>query len=259
MCLSELISGGVGLAGSMLSGSGAASNAKATAQHDEQVATDNVLAAAASNQVLKKFQQQQVGNMATNQGILQPEYAAIQPGAMEASRQGLAAQGNAAGQGAIDQVLAGGGPQLGLTHTDNGQTEKAITDALGQRTQLSRNDAMNYANLASFGRNMGQLGQTSLNTSEGIDRTNMNARSEAGILPTDEQNAALQARQFIPPADTSSGNTQIGIGNALASNAGGIGSTVGGFLQKGLGSLFAGPSVANPTLTGETSGFGSSA
>lgn len=254
MCFDALIgpaiSAGTGLAGTMLSGSGAAANAKAQAQHDEQVATDNVLAAAASNQVLKKFQQQQVGNMATNQAILQPEYAAIQPGAMEASRQGLAAQGNAAGQGAIDQVLAGGGPQLGLTHTDNGQTEKAVADAIGARTQLSRNDAMNYANLASFGRNMGQLGQTSLNTSEGIDQTNMNARSEAGILPTDEQNAALQARQFIPPADTSSGNTQIGIGNALASNAGGIGTAVGNGI-KSLGSLFGGSAInVNPTTGG---------
>lgn len=251
MCLDALIgpaiSAATGLGGSLLSGSGAAANAKAQAQTTQETAIDNTLAAEASNGVLSQFLNKQAGNQATNQAALQPEYAAIQPGAFAASQANIAGNNNAAAQSAITGTLAGGGPQLGLTNTDNGQSAAAINNAIAARTQLSRNDASNYANLAAYGQNFGQLGLTEMNTNEGIDQTNTQARAQAGILPTDEANAALQARKFIPPTDTSAGNTQIGLGNLLASNAGGIGSAAAKAIT-GLGSVFNQPSTTNPTL-----------
>lgn len=265
MCFQALIgpaiSAATGIGGALLSGSGAAANAQAQSQHDEETAINNTAAAAASNKVLSSFLDKQQVNQNTNQATLQPEYASIAPAAFQASQGQLAGANDTAAQQAISAVLAGGGKQIGLTSTDNGQSAAAINNAAATRTQLSRNDASNYANLAAYGGNFAKLGLNEMNTNEGIDQTNSQARGQAGILPTDEANAALQARQFIPATDDTSGNTAIGIGNLLASNAGGIG-TAASKAASGLGGLFAGlnaPSTSNPTLnTGETSGYGSS-
>lgn len=251
MCIGELIGGIAGIGGSLLSGQGQANNAIQQIRNEDAQAIDNANAAVASNQVLQKFLTQQGVNQAANQTALKPEYAAIQPEAFQASQAAIAGANNAAAQGGITHLLSSAGPQLGLTGTDNGQSAKAIQDAQNRAVQLSRNKAADYANLAAFGQNFQQLGRTEMNTNEKIDATNNNARIQAGILPYDEQNAALQARHFIPPADTSQGNTMSGIGNFLASNASGIGNAVGGLFKQngGIGSIFGNfLSPANPTL-----------
>lgn len=268
MCLDALtgliapaISAGVGLAGANQSSQGVAQNNMNQAVSEIQTLADNRNATVASNGVLQDFMGKMAPLQAAGQAALQPEYAAIQPGAFEASRQGISGSNNTAAQDAISKVLGGGGPQIGLTNTDNGQSANAINSAVANRTQLSRNDATNAANLNSYGQNFGQLGLTEMGTNSAIDANNSKAKSAAAILPTDEANAALQARQYIAPTDNTAGNTQIGIGNLLSSNAGGIG-TAAVSAAKGLGGLFSGlgqPTAANPTLnTGETSGFGSS-
>lgn len=250
MCLSSLISLGTGLGGLALAGQGAAQNAQAQAKQTEETAIDNELAAAASNNVLGKFLNEQGVNQAANQAALQPVYDAIQPSTFQASQAGIAGTNNAAAQQGITDVLASAGPQLGLTGTDNGQSAAAIQKATNNKVGVARNAAQDYANLAAFGQNFQNLGLTEMNANEKIDTTNNKAKAQAGILPTDEQNAALQARIFIPPADTTNGNTMIGLGGLLSSNAGGIGTAVAGAAPS-IGSYFGkllAPSFTNPTL-----------
>lgn len=263
MCLDALtgliapaVSAGVGLAGANQTAQGQEQNNTNQAVNEIQTLQDNAAATNASNAVLQQFMGKLSPLQDAGQAALQPEYAAIQPGAFQASQAGIAGGNNAAAQSAIAGTLAGGGPQIGLTNTDNGQSAAAINNATAARTQLSRNDASNYANLAAYGQNFGQLGLNEMNTNEAIDQNNAKARSASAILPTDEANAALQARHFIPAPDNSAGNTQIGIGSLLSSNAGGIGSAASS-AAKGLGSLFSNlsaPSPANPTLNQQTGG-----
>src|SRR6185312_10023187 len=192
MCLSSLISLGTGLGGLALAGQGAGRNAQAQAQQTEETAIDNELAAAASNSVLGKFIQQQGINQAANQAALKPVYGAIQPGAFQESQAGIAGANNAAAQQGITDVLASPGKQLGLTGTDNGQSAAAIQNATNSKVGIARGRAQDYANLAAFGQNFQNLGLTEMGANEAIDTTNNKAKAQAGILPTDEQNAALQ-------------------------------------------------------------------
>ena len=263
MCLSALtgligpaVSAATGLVGAQQTAQGQEQNNRNQAINEIQTLQDNAAATKASNDVLQQFMTKMAPLQTAGQAALQPEYAAIQPGAFQASQGAIGANNNAAAQSAITGTLAGGGPQLGLTNTDNGQSAAAINDATARRTQLSRNDASNYANLAAYGQNFGQLGLQEMGTNEAIDQNNNQAKSMSSILPTDEANAALQARKFIPPTDNTAGNQQIGLGSLLASNAGGIGSAASS-AAKGIGSLFSNlnaPSPSNPTLNQQTGG-----
>lgn len=249
MCLSQLIGAATGLGGAILSGQGAANNAVAQIDQENKQAIDNTLAADASNRVLQNFLTEQSANQAANQAALRPVYGAIAPANFQAHQANIASTNNAAAQQGITNMLAAGGPQLGLTGTDNGQSAAAIQKATDANVGIARNKATDYANLAAFGQNFADLGRTEMGANLNIDTTNNKAKAQAGILPYDEQNAALQARVFIPPADTTNGSLMMGAGNLLASNAGGIGNALGG--SNGIGSYLGGlmQSWQNPTIS----------
>lgn len=253
------VSAGTGILGANQTAQGVEKNNAAQAANELQTIGDNTASMNAGNAARDQFMTKLAPLQAAGQEALQPEYAALNPATFEASRVANAGANTGAANSAIDSVLQGGGPQIGLTNTDGGQSANAIKGAVAGRTQLSRDDAAHYANLASYGNNFANFGNTEMNTNEGIDENNQQARALAAILPTDQANAELQARKYIPPTDDTAGNTQIGVGNLLASNAGGIGSAATS-LAKGLGSVFSNlnstPSVSNPSLSSGSGGIG---
>lgn len=217
-------------------------NAQAQADQAAAIAQDNANAAAASNKVLSAFEDTQAANQATNNASLTPVYGAIDPATFQANQAAIAQNEGDQASKAIAATLASV-PQPTLTNTDNGQSAKAIADRIASRTGVSVQDAQNAAKLNSFGQAFSDLGLTETDANRKIDTVNTNARAQAALLPTDEQNAALQARRYIAPADTMTGTALQGLGNLFAT-VGGSGLAKSGL--SGLSNIF---SIGNPSIS----------
>jgi hypothetical protein len=220
---------------------------------------DNKAAADASNRVLGQYVNTQLGNQATNNASLAPALAAAAPATYQANQQQIANTSANNANSAITNFLQGSKAPT-LSNTDNGQSAAEIQRRTVDRTNVSRQNATNAGTLNAFGTNLSNLGLATQGANREIDATNANARRQAGMLQTDEQNAALQARHYVPPAlynntASTAGSGLQGLGSlglSLAGSMGGITPTsiVSGIKNglSGLGNVFNQPSVSNPGI-----------
>lgn len=245
MCL-DPVSLGAGVLGAGASVLGGQMNADAANQQAQAIAIDNTNAARASNKVLNKFENVQVGNQASNTAALQPVYGAIDPTTFGAAQDATAAKSSSDAAKAIAATLASA-PTPTLTNTDNGQSAKAIADRSALRTGVSVSDAAHQGVLNAFGTNFSDLGLKEADTNRNLDTTNAAARAQAAALPQQEQTAAFKARTYIAPADTT-GSTIQGLGSVFA-GLGGSGLASKGVSSLGsIGNWWNSPSISNPSL-----------
>jgi hypothetical protein len=237
-----------GTAASVIGGS---MNADAQQKAAAAQMQDNQNAANASNAVLQKFNAAQGVNQSANNAALGGTLGMVAPGAFQANQAAIAGAASNNASSAIASTLAGV-KQPTLTNTDNGQTAAAIAARTGVMTGQSVRNANNAATLGAYGTNFAQLGLGEANSARQIDTTNNLARRQAQLLPTDEQNAALQARQYVPGPDYTAGTALQGLGNIFATMGG---SGAGSRAVNGAGSFLSGlaPSISNPGLNLSTS------
>ena len=247
-----------------------AQNIAAQAAAAQRQYADNKAAADASNGVLGNFVNQQIGNQQANSAALAPTLALTAPGTYQANQQQVANTSAGNANNAISSLLADSRAPA-LSNTDNGQSAAEIANRTAARTDISRQTANNASTLNAYGTNLANLGLSQTDANRQIDATNAAARRQAQILPTDEQNAALQARHYVAPAlynttPSTAGSLDQGLGSLGLSVAGatggitpaGIGSAISNGIQK-LGSVFNQPSIGNPTITpsgGASGGIG---
>ena len=227
----------------------AASQTEAS-QEAQAIATykDNAAAANASNATLQKFLTQQTANQQANNAAFAPTMAYYTPATYQANQANIAKTNAATAVSGIQALLPNqlALPDAHLSNTDNGQSAAAIKTAAQTRDNLAETNATNQANLASYGQALTGGNLAAASSARQIDEQNAIARSEASMLPTDEQNAALQARQYVAPAQTSTAlNVPVlqGVGNLLGSLAGSQSGQIGNAINNGvssLGSLFNG-------------------
>ena len=272
MCdpVSAIASAGLGLGSSILSNMGNMAQVNAQGQQTAQNIAlqaaaaqrqyeDNKAAADASNKVLGQYVDTQMGNQAANNAALAPTIAMTAPGTFQANQQQIANTSAQNANNAITSVLAGSKAPA-LTNTDNGQSAAEIQRRTTERTNVSRQNAGNAATLGAFGTGLANVGLAQQDANRQIDATNAEARRQTGMLQTDQQNAALQARQYVAPAlyntsPSTAGSLDQGLGSlglSLAGSMGGItpSSIVSGVKNaiSGLGSVFNQPSVSNPGI-----------
>lgn len=246
MCF-DPVSIGLALAGTASSVGGGILNSGAQAKQASAQQLDNARAAAASNAVLAKFQDQQAVNQKANDAALAPAINFYNPATFQNNQTGIANTASSNAASAIASVLKNQ-PLPTLSNTDNGQSAAAIKSAIASRTGQSVLDATNAAKLGAYGTNLSLGGIAGNTAARGIDQTNTFARQQAQLLPTNEQNAALQARQVVPPADYTAGSALQGLGN-LFSTLGGSGA--GSKAISGVGNAISNyvPTIGSPSLS----------
>ena len=204
-----------------------------------QIAQDNANAATVSNAVLSKFEDTQKANQDVNNATLAKTYAFTDPAAFGANQDSIASDSTNNAKTAIGALLAGQKAPA-LTGTDNGQTANEIAMRTGVATGKSIRDATNSAKLGAYGTNFAQLGLKEADSARGIDTMNQTARGQAGVLKTDEDNAALQARRYIAGPNYGLGTALQGLGNIFASAGG------SGYFRP---QSSTGPNIGNPGLS----------
>jgi hypothetical protein len=236
MCF-DPVSLGAAAIGTAANVGGGILNRNAQAQQAEQQSNQNVAAAAARTQQLLRFLAQQRVYQGQNQEAFKPVTAAIDPATFQATQAADTASRAGAATTAINDFTSHA-PTVATSGTDpNNLVQKEIAARSGVETGKSTRDATNDATLKGFGDVFSNLGLTTNEAARHIDTTNSFARTDASLLPQQQDIAAAPYSQPVPQASSPWGSILSGLGN-IAATAGGSGAASRGLSALNLGDVF---------------------
>jgi hypothetical protein len=221
----------------------------AQAEQQQQQMNENLASAGVRNQMLLNFLNQQRKYQDQNSAAFKPITAAIDPTTFRAAQATDTANRTNAGTTAIND-FTGAAPAVATTGTDpNNQVQAEIARRSGVETGKSLRDVGNEAKLKGFGDVFGDLGLTTNDAARKIDTTNSFARTDASLLPEQQQLAAAPFSQPVPQTGSALGSILSGVGNIAATFGG---SRAGASGPTNLGNVFSNLSF-NPW--GQTGGI----